>query len=128
MKRTKIIAFRVDPALIRPVNEMVRKFLATKNYKLYGKRKKKKLTQVKEKFDVRKHWVGMPEFVQKDLAAHRKIIVNFTDAAGVLKFAKLIGQNITSKTKSVWFPKVENDKYQDKGIHQIKSNGNNTMV
>ena len=51
-------------------------------------------------------WVGMPEFIQEDLTSHRKIIVHFRDDEDVQKFAELIGQRITPKLPSVWYPKM----------------------
>ena len=52
-------------------------------------------------------WNSMPEFKQGDLTPHRQIIISFKKEADVVMFAKLIKQNLTPKTKSVWFPKVE---------------------
>lgn len=49
-------------------------------------------------------WRGMPEFNQPDNGAYRQIIVSFDDEEGVRRFAELIGQHLTDKTKSVWFP------------------------
>lgn len=49
-------------------------------------------------------WRGMPEFNQPDNGAFRQIIMSFDDQAGVDKFAKLIEQDLTPKTKSLWFP------------------------
>ena len=49
-------------------------------------------------------WRGMPEFNQPDNSAFRQIIISFDDQDGVDKFEKLLGANITSKTKSLWFP------------------------
>ena len=49
-------------------------------------------------------WRGMPEFNQPDNGAFRQIIISFDDQAGVDAFAKLIGQSLTDKTKSIWFP------------------------
>jgi hypothetical protein len=54
-----------------------------------------------------KHWQNMPEFKQADRSAQRQIIVSFDNDDDVQTFAKLIGQNITDKTKSVWFPQRE---------------------
>lgn len=55
-------------------------------------------------------WRGMPEFSQQNRAAYRQIIVSFEDDAGIDQFAKLVQQNITPKTKSIWFPgRVRND-------------------
>ncbi len=58
-------------------------------------------------------WRGMPEFNQPDNGAFRQIIVSFDDQAGVDKFAKLIGQNLTDKTKSLWFPPRPTNKVVD---------------
>lgn len=58
-------------------------------------------------------WRGMPEFNQPDNGAFRQIIISFDDQAGVDKFASLIKQNITDKTKSVWFPPRERNNVQD---------------
>ena len=58
-------------------------------------------------------WRGMPEFKQPDNGAYRQIIVSFDNDEGVAKFAELIDQNITSKTKSVWFPAREKNNVVD---------------
>lgn len=58
-------------------------------------------------------WVGMPEYKQEDLTAYRHIIVNFNNPDDVAKFAELLGQNITEKTRFLWFPKAEIDKVKD---------------
>ena len=58
-------------------------------------------------------WRGMPEFNQPDNGAFRQIIISFDDQAGVDKFAKLIGQSLTDKTKSVWFPPRPMNKVAD---------------
>jgi hypothetical protein len=71
---------------------------------------KKKITPVADIFefdDADEHeteWRGMPEWNQPDNGAMRQIIVSFDDQAGVDKFSKLIGQDLTPKTKSLWFP------------------------
>ena len=52
-------------------------------------------------------WVGMPEFNQEDNDCHQKINVRFDDQASVDEFAKLLGQKITPKTKSIWFPALD---------------------
>ena len=55
----------------------------------------------------KKEWVGMPEFVQEDLNAVQQVIINFATKDDVQAFAELIGQKLTSKTQSVWYPKAE---------------------
>jgi len=67
-----------------------------------------------------KEWKGMPEFSQEDLTSAVSIIVHFANNEDRDKFADIIGQKLTSKTKSIWFPKLEIDKvinkrYVDKG-------------
>ena len=49
-------------------------------------------------------WVGMPEFCQERKEAHAKIIFRFENEEDLQEFAKLIGQRLTSKTKSSWHP------------------------
>ena len=59
------------------------------------------------------HWRGMPEFNQPDKGAHRQIIVSFESDEDVEAFSKLIGQNITKKTKSLWYPQHERQSVRD---------------
>jgi hypothetical protein len=74
---------------------------------------KKQLTMLDE-FGVeenwKEHWVGMPEYVQKDETPHQQIIVSFRSEQDVKDFAQLIGQKLTYKTKSVWFPPYKLEK------------------
>lgn len=55
--------------------------------------------------DWKSEWVGMPEFVQEKQQPHQTINIRFETEQDVAEFARLIGQNITPKTKSLWFPK-----------------------
>ena len=52
----------------------------------------------------KKEWVGMPEFVQEDKEPLQHIVVNFELWEDVQEFAKLIGQSVTPRTNSLWFP------------------------
>jgi hypothetical protein len=56
-------------------------------------------------------WQDMPEFVQEDLTSQRKIVVHFRNDEDVKKFAELIGQRITAKQPSLWFPEMPARKY-----------------
>jgi hypothetical protein len=58
-------------------------------------------------------WRGMPEFNQPDNGAFRQIIVSFDNQEGVDKFQALVKQNITNKTKSLWFPPRPMNKVSD---------------
>ncbi len=51
-----------------------------------------------------KEWQGMPEFEQDDLMAVQQIIVNFETREDVKAFTKLLNQNITERTRSIWYP------------------------
>ena len=61
-----------------------------------------------------KEWQDMPEFVQEDLTSFRKIVVHFKNNDAVDKFSKLIGQKITPKQPSLWYPEVEPRRYANK--------------
>ena len=56
----------------------------------------------------------MPEFNNDDLSPKRQIIISFKTDEDVQLFAKLINQELTTKTKSVWFPKVNDLVQKDK--------------
>ena len=58
-------------------------------------------------------WRGMPEFNQPENGAIRQIIVSFSKQEDIEEFAKLVGQNITKKTKSIWFPNRERNNVVD---------------
>lgn len=64
--------------------------------------------------DAEAEWVGMPEFNQQDKTAFRSFPVHFKDQEAVDQFAALINQNITDKTRYVWFPEIEIDRMADK--------------
>ncbi len=52
------------------------------------------------------HWQGMPEFEQEHVH-HRKITVKFETEADFKKFAEVIGQKLTDKTRGIWYPEPE---------------------
>lgn len=58
-------------------------------------------------------WEGMPEFVQEDKEAWKQVIVSFASPEDRQAFAKLVGQNLTDKTRSIWYPQVEIDRHAD---------------
>tara|TARA_Y100000310_G_scaffold344164_1_gene455473 strand:- start:4752 stop:5435 length:684 start_codon:yes stop_codon:yes gene_type:complete len=59
-------------------------------------------------------WEGMPEFSLEDQTAYRQVIVSFQTPNDVEKFAELVGQQITPKTKQLWFPPTEKMTREDK--------------
>ncbi len=60
-----------------------------------------------EEDDPYQHWKGMPEFEQEDLSSYQRIAVHFENPEAVAEFAELIGQKLTDKTRSIWYPEVE---------------------
>jgi len=54
-------------------------------------------------------WQGMPEFIQEDKQPIQTIVVSFETKDNVQEFANLIGQRLTYKTKSIWFPAKSRD-------------------
>lgn len=62
-----------------------------------------------KKFDYEQHWKGMPEFTQNDLAPIKQVIVNFANKEDLLKFSKLVGQLVDTKTRSIWYPEVKEE-------------------
>ncbi len=70
-----------------------------------GKIKHATLFDVDEKW--KEEWNDMPEYSNKDLEPYQTIMIHFKDEADRIAFAKLIGQKITYKTKSLWYPPAE---------------------
>jgi ParB-like chromosome segregation protein Spo0J len=67
-----------------------------------------------EPTDVSKEWQGMPEFDMENKIAFRSIIIHFKDQDAVDEFSRLIDQNITTKMRSLWHPRLETEKLVDK--------------
>lgn len=55
----------------------------------------------------KKHWVGMPEYVQEDKKTYKTIYVHFRNQEDYEEFERLIDQKLTKKTKSIWYPKLD---------------------
>ena len=51
-------------------------------------------------------WEGMPEYIQEQQRSFTEIKIRFNTEADMEEFAKLIGQKLTAKTKSIWHPKL----------------------
>lgn len=68
----------------------------------------------KPKIDYEGIWQGMPEFNQPGIEPVKVLLVNFQTKEDMLKFSKLVGFQITAKTKSIWFPVVEETPRFDK--------------
>ena len=56
------------------------------------------------------HWIGMPEFIQKDKEAIKQVTLNFEKAEDIELFNKTTGLSVTMETKGVFFPEVKSRK------------------
>ena len=52
-------------------------------------------------------WEDMPEYNQEDLLAYKTVYVHFRNEEDFKNFQQFIGQPMTDKTKSIWYPKQE---------------------
>lgn len=64
--------------------------------------------------DPTQEWEGMPEFDQRDKTAYRQIVLNFKTDEDAAAFGQKIGQHVTDKTRSLWYPKAEIEHLMDK--------------
>jgi len=53
------------------------------------------------------HWKGMPEYKQDDNGPWKTIKMHFRNEEDFKEFSKLTGNNLSKKTKSAWYPKLE---------------------
>lgn len=58
----------------------------------------------KKNDDWKEEWKGMPEFVQEKQKPYSTINVRCETKEDLEDFARLIGQKLTNKTKSIWHP------------------------
>lgn len=61
-----------------------------------------------------KEWEGMPEYMMQNMEAKKQLKINFLTIEHYDEFCKLIGQTLTSNTKSTWFPAVGKGRNSDK--------------
>jgi hypothetical protein len=64
--------------------------------------------------EIFEHWEGMPEFEQPKQKEFAKIIVRLDSQEDLDEFARLIGQKLTPKTKSIWHPQLVRGKHSNK--------------
>jgi hypothetical protein len=53
------------------------------------------------------HWKGMPEYKQENNGPWKTIRMHFRNEEDYNEFSKLTKNNLTEKTKSAWYPKLE---------------------
>lgn len=59
-------------------------------------------------------WVGMPEYHSEELGAWKSLKVNFAGPEDLAAFAVLVGQTLTDRTRSIWFPQADITRMMDK--------------
>lgn len=59
-------------------------------------------------------WEGMPEFIQEKQEPFNSIIIRFRNKEDMESFSKIVGQKLTNKTKSIWYPELV------RGLHSKK--------
>jgi hypothetical protein len=64
--------------------------------------------------NIEEHWKGMPDYQHEDLTSYRKIIVHFRNEGDVKAFSELVNQELTDKTRFVWYPKADIETMADK--------------
>jgi hypothetical protein len=62
----------------------------------------------------KKEWQNMPEFIMDDLTSFQSVHVHFETIESREEFSELIEQNITSQTRSLWYPKIGITTFYDK--------------
>ena len=61
-------------------------------------------TEERKEGKAQEEWVGMPEFKMEKQRPLSKITGRLETEEDLQEFAKLIGQKVTPKTKSIWHP------------------------
>jgi hypothetical protein len=59
-------------------------------------------------------WSGMPEYEQEDQQGIHTLRVHFQKQEDVQAFAALIGQDVTTETKFIWYPKAVRDHWLER--------------
>ena len=59
-------------------------------------------------------WQGMPEFTRGTKVAFKTLQIHLKDEQAVRRFADLVGQPISEKTRFLWYPQAEIERYADK--------------
>lgn len=57
--------------------------------------------------DLEKEWQNMPEYISEDKTSFRRLIIHFRNQDDVNKFSKIIKQELTDKTLSIWYPEKQ---------------------
>jgi hypothetical protein len=64
--------------------------------------------------DAEREWDGMPEFGNTDKSGYKQVLVSFENEEDVQAFAALIGQDIGTNTRYIWYPEHKRQTMIDK--------------
>ena len=67
-----------------------------------------------ESTDTYDEWVDMPEYDNTDKTPIKRLVINFSNIEDIPKFAAIIGQKLTDKTRSIWYPEQPNKNTESK--------------
>jgi hypothetical protein len=99
-------------------------------YRMAGGNPRSKRNPSKEKFDWQSEWgaAGMPEFEQDDNRPFKSLMVHFGNQEEVERFAAVVGQKITLKTRYIWYPALVKNCYADKRYVEATSNTEGKLI
>ena len=87
-----------------PVNN-----LYTESQKVFFEKKEKKSRKQKS---WQKSWQNMPDFIQENNHPYMQITLHLEDESYLKELSKILNQNLSNKTKSIWYPKLERTENQ----------------
>tara|TARA_R100000742_G_C4273794_1_gene93492 strand:+ start:251 stop:880 length:630 start_codon:yes stop_codon:yes gene_type:complete len=70
--------------------------------------------EMESKFNPEEHWQDMPAYEHDDIAPFKSLIVHFPKEENLSEFLSKIGQEITDKTKYIYYPKQIKNVNKDK--------------
>jgi len=73
-----------------------------------------KLFEVDEFLGWKEHWKGMPEYIHRDFTPWNSVIIHFEDRESMDALSRILGQRLTEKTQSIWFPEATIGRMVDK--------------
>ena len=81
-----------------PINNLI-----ADSQKVSFERKEKKSRRNKA---WQKFWREMPDYVQENNPPFKQVTIRLQDDSHLEELSKLLGQNLSDKTKSIWHPKL----------------------
>ena len=70
--------------------------------------------EMESKFNPEEHWDNKPSYEHDDIAPYKSLIIHFPKEENLSEFLDKIGQEITDKTKYIYYPKQIKNVSKDK--------------